>query len=90
MLYQHPSVKPKQVVRFGLLITCRIAAEEMRDIALQKIHFTTRSEFPEKPRYLGLQSRAGRFRYRKQKSINICVLFEIRYFFATVLRYVWQ
>jgi hypothetical protein len=69
MLYQHPSIKPKQVVRLGLMITCRIAAEEMKNIALPKIHFTTRSKFDDQPGYLGLQSRAARFKCRESYAL---------------------
>jgi hypothetical protein len=34
---------------------------KMQMIAMQKIHFTTRSTLTNEPGYLGLQSRTGRF-----------------------------
>jgi hypothetical protein len=54
-----------QVVRLGLVITCRIGAEEMSNVMLRKIRFRARSEFWDRPEYLGLQSRAARFRCSK-------------------------
>jgi hypothetical protein len=68
-LYQHPSIKPKQVVRLGLMVTCRIAVEEMKNIALSEIHLTARSKFDDQPGYLGLQSRAGRFKCRESYAL---------------------
>jgi hypothetical protein len=69
ILYQHPSIMPKQVVRLRLMITCKIAADELKNVALQKIHFTTRNEFADMPDYLGLQSRARSFEC--SKSFNV-------------------
>jgi len=61
LLYQNPSITPKQVVRIGLRITCRIAAEEMKTIAFRKIQFYPKSSIDDGGRYMNVRSRAGRF-----------------------------
>ncbi|KAI4714652.1 hypothetical protein J4E89_000333 [Alternaria sp. Ai002NY15] len=65
LLYQNPSSEPKQVVRLGLRITCRIAAEEMKDRAFEKVNFYPKRSIDDGGEYMGLRSRAGRFRCSK-------------------------
>ncbi|KAI4932513.1 hypothetical protein J4E85_002911 [Alternaria conjuncta] len=55
LLYHKPSISPKQVVRLGLRITCRIAAEEMRDSAIGKIHFYPKRSFNDGKEYMNRQ-----------------------------------
>jgi hypothetical protein len=62
MLYEHTEVKPRRVIRLGLMISCRIAAEEMGLVALQKIHFTAGESRDDGGEYRGLTSRAGRLK----------------------------
>ncbi|KAI4665863.1 uncharacterized protein J4E78_003328 [Alternaria triticimaculans] len=62
LLYQNPSITPKQVVRIGLRITCRIAAEEMKNIAFRKIQFYPKPSDDDGGEYMKVRSRAGRFR----------------------------
>ncbi|KAI4616396.1 uncharacterized protein J4E87_008662 [Alternaria ethzedia] len=40
MLEQSPSSEPKHVVRLGLMITYRIAAEELKNCAFRKVQFS--------------------------------------------------
>lgn len=72
MLYQHPSQQPRQTVRLGLMITCRIAAEEMKDIAFYKISFSARSSVNDGSTYMGLDSLAGRFQCCKWVIWTFC------------------
>ena len=62
LLYHKPSISPKQVVRLGLRITCRIAAEEMKDSAFGNVHFYPKRSLDDGGEYMNVRSRAGRFR----------------------------
>jgi hypothetical protein len=62
MLERTPRLEPKRVVRLGLIITCRIAAEELQDCALRKVHFNAHRSLDDGQLFLGLCSRAGRYR----------------------------
>ena len=61
MLEQSPSSEPKRVVRLGLMITCRIAAEELKNCAFRKLQFSPHLSQDDGQAFLGLASRAGRF-----------------------------
>ncbi|KAI4695632.1 hypothetical protein J4E81_005958 [Alternaria sp. BMP 2799] len=61
MLEQSPSSEPKRVVRLGLMITCRIAAEELKNCAFRKLQFSPHLSQDDGKAFLGLASRAGRF-----------------------------
>ena len=61
LLYHKPSTTPRQVVRLGLRITCRIATEEMKNSAFAKIHFYPKSSIDDGGKYMNVRSRAGRF-----------------------------
>jgi hypothetical protein len=64
MLNQSPLTTPQQVVRLGLIITWRIAAEDLKHHVFQEVHFRTHSSFNDGHDYMGVCSRAGRFRCR--------------------------
>lgn len=57
LLYVHPSA---QTVGLGLMITCRIAAEEMQAVAFHDICFSTRCSVNDGSAFMGLRSIAGR------------------------------
>ena len=70
MLY---STEPKQTVRLGLIITCRIAHEELKNMVFRKLHFSAHLSHNDGRSYMGLSSRAGRFKcskYRRGHSIK--------------------
>lgn len=49
----------------GLMVTCKIAAEEMRQVAFQKAEFSTRCSAYDGPEFMGLRSKAARLHYSK-------------------------
>jgi hypothetical protein len=59
MLY---TTEPKQTVRLGLVITCRNAHEELKHMVLRKINSRSHSSNDDGRSYMGLSSRAGRFK----------------------------
>ena len=73
-LYQSPSTTPKPlVVRLGLRITCRIANEEMRDVAFPQLNFHGTGSIVDDIGYQGLRSRAGRFECCMYQHELVCV-----------------
>jgi len=62
MLY---TVEPRQTVHLGLMITCRIAHEELKHIVFRKLQFKTHHSYDEDLSYMGVRSRAGRFKCSK-------------------------
>jgi hypothetical protein len=62
MLYR---TEPRQTVGLGLMITCRIAHEELKHNVFRKIQFSARASCDDGRSYMGLGSRAGRFKCRK-------------------------
>ncbi|KAI4687869.1 uncharacterized protein J4E88_003462 [Alternaria novae-zelandiae] len=61
MLEQPTSSESKHVVRLGLMISCRIAAEELKNCAFRKLQFSPHLSQDDGQAFLGLASRAGRF-----------------------------
>jgi hypothetical protein len=53
----------------GLLLTCKIAAEEMKHVAFQRLKFSTRCSVDDGSNFMGLRSRARRLEYCKCTSI---------------------
>jgi hypothetical protein len=65
IFYQPPSASPRQAVPLGLRITCRRAAEELKNVAPQNLHFYARYSVADGSEYMAVSSRAGRFKYCK-------------------------
>jgi hypothetical protein len=60
--YQDASAKAESL---GLMITCRIAAEEMKHVAFQKLAFSTRYSMDDGAEFKGVRSRVARFYCRE-------------------------
>jgi len=65
MLY---TTEPKQTVRLGLIITCRIAHEELKHMVFRKVEFKAHHSYEDGLSYMGVRSRAGRFKCSKSTS----------------------
>ncbi|KAI4917485.1 hypothetical protein J4E85_010004 [Alternaria conjuncta] len=79
MLY---TVEPRQTVHLGLMITCRIAHEELKHIVFRKLQFKTHHSYDEDLSYMGVRSRAGRFKcmlrlVERQKRRMLIKVFEL-------------
>jgi hypothetical protein len=74
MLYQTPSVLPRETVRLGLMITCRIAAEETKNLAFQKLTFRARRSEDDGSEYMKVRSLAGRLKICKYYCLKACSL----------------
>ena len=70
MKYHNSSELPQQVVRLGLRITCRIAAEEMRNIPFPTLNFYPLCSDADGAEYQKLRSRAGRFQCCTDPTVN--------------------
>jgi len=67
MLY---TTEPRQTVRLGLTITCRIAHGQLKHMVFRKIHFSNHLSYNDGRSYMGLASRAGRFKCSKSTSTH--------------------